>query len=499
MNDVPAHPKRRTGGRTRLLLGGICAVAIAVSSVAVATLAHADLTGPPGTTLKAAAERSGRYYGAAMGADRLNDSGFLAIANREFNMVTAENEMKPDATEPNQNQFNFSAGDQIYNWATQHGMKVRGHTLAWHAQQPSWMQTLSGSALRNAMIDHINGVMAPLQGQARLLGRGQRGLRRGRQPAARPTCRAPATTGSRSRSAPPAPPTRRVKLCYNDYNIENWSYAKTQGVYNMIQDFKSRGVPIDCVGLQTHFTGGSSLPGNFQHHAVQLRRPRRGRGDDRGRRHQRLDQPVRRADPGLHERAPLRRHHRVGRAGQRLLARQREPAAVRRQRQQEARLHLRPQRPQRRLHRRAGDEHVTERSSTSTSPPGGSQQIVGAQSGRCVDVPGSSTTTAPSCSSRTATAAQTSASPTPRASSCRYTATSAWTRTAKAPAMAPQVIIWDCNGQANQQWNVNSNGTITGQQSGLCLDAYGAATANGTKIILWSCNGGTNQQWSLRS
>ena len=33
------------------------------------------------------------------------------------------------------------------------------------------------------------------------------------------------------------------------------------------------------------------------------------------------------------------------------------------------------------------------------------------------------------------------------------------------------VIIWDCNGQANQQWNVNSNGTITGVQSGLCLDA----------------------------
>ena len=61
------------------------------------------------------------------------------------------------------------------------------------------------------------------------------------------------------------------------------------------------------------------------------------------------------------------------------------------------------------------------------------------------------------------------------------------------------MIIWDCNGQANQQWNVNSNGTITGVQSGRCLDANGAATANGTKIILWSCNGGTNQQWSLRS
>ena len=51
----------------------------------------------------------------------------------------------------------------------------------------------------------------------------------------------------------------------------------------------------------------------------------------------------------------------------------------------------------------------------------------------------------------------------------------------------------------NQQWNVNANGTVTGVQSGLCLDANGAATANGTKLILWSCNGGTNQQWTLRS
>jgi hypothetical protein len=61
------------------------------------------------------------------------------------------------------------------------------------------------------------------------------------------------------------------------------------------------------------------------------------------------------------------------------------------------------------------------------------------------------------------------------------------------------VIIWDCNGQTNQQWNVNSNGTITGVQSGLCVDANGAATANGTKIILWSCNGGANQRWTLRN
>jgi endo-1,4-beta-xylanase len=54
-----------------------------------------------------------------------------------------------------------------------------------------------------------------------------------------------------------------AKLCYNDYSIENWSDAKTQGVYNMVKDFKARGVPIDCVGFQSHF-GAGGPPASFQ-------------------------------------------------------------------------------------------------------------------------------------------------------------------------------------------------------------------------------------------
>jgi Ricin-type beta-trefoil lectin domain-like len=45
-----------------------------------------------------------------------------------------------------------------------------------------------------------------------------------------------------------------------------------------------------------------------------------------------------------------------------------------------------------------------------------------------------------------------------------------------------QVIIWDCHGGTNQQWNLNANGIVTGVQSGLCLDANGAGTANGTRL-----------------
>ena len=57
------------------------------------------------------------------------------------------------------------------------------------------------------------------------------------------------------------------------------------------------------------------------------------------------------------------------------------------------------------------------------------------------------------------------------------------------------MIIWTCNGQNNQKWTLNANGSITGVGSGLCLDVNGAGTANGTAVILWTCNGQANQRW----
>jgi endo-1,4-beta-xylanase len=52
-----------------------------------------------------------------------------------------------------------------------------------------------------------------------------------------------------------------AKLCYNDYNTDGVN-AKSTGVYNMVRDFKSRGVPIDCVGFQSHL--GTGIPGDYQ-------------------------------------------------------------------------------------------------------------------------------------------------------------------------------------------------------------------------------------------
>jgi endo-1,4-beta-xylanase len=215
------------------------------------------------TTLAAAASRTGRYFGVALAANKLSDTTYANIANTEFNSVTAENEMKIDATEPNQNQFSFGGADQIFNWATTRSKQVRGHTLAWHSQQPGWMQSLSGTALRNAMINHINGVMNHYDGQIAYWDVVNEALN---EDGTRRQSNLQATGNDwidvAFQTARAADPT--AKLCYNDYNIENWTWAKTQGAYTMVQSMKSRGIPIDCVGIQAHFNSGTAYNANFR-------------------------------------------------------------------------------------------------------------------------------------------------------------------------------------------------------------------------------------------
>ena len=483
----PAHrdgTRRRTPLPARALLAGVVGIA-AVATAALLTPANAAAS-----TLGAAAAQSNRYFGTAIAAGRLGDSTYTTIAGREFNMVTAENEMKPDATQPQRGQFNFNAGDQIYNWATQRGMKVRGHTLAWHAQQPGWMQSLSGSTLRQAMIDHINGVMGHYRGklaawdvvneafnedgsrrQSNLQGTGNDWIE---------------VAFRTARTADPS-----VKLCYNDYNIENWSYGKTQGVYRMVQDFKSRGVPIDCVGLQTHFTGGSSLPGNFQTTlssfaalGVDVALTEADVTNASTSQYAGLTQAcmnvprcigitvwgVRDSDSWRSGESPLL----FDGGGNKKPAYTSVLNAL-----------------------NAADPTPSQTTSPTTSgspnPPGGSGTISGVQSNRCIDVPNASQTNGTRV----------------QLYDCHGQTNQTWTYTSSkqlrvygskcldanggATANGTAVIIWDCNGGANQQWNINANGTISGVQSGRCLDVWG--TGNGQQVQIYDCHGQTNQQW----
>jgi endo-1,4-beta-xylanase len=181
-------------------------------------------------------------------------------------MITPENEMKWDAIEPSRGSFTFSAADSIVSHASAHGQRLRGHTLVWHSQLPNWVKSITDAGtLRTVMKNHITTEMTHYKGKIyawdvvnEAFADGGSGQHRS---SVFQDVLGDGFIEQAFRTARTADPS--AKLCYNDYNIENWSDAKTQGVYKMVKDFKSRGVPIDCVGFQSHF-GTSGPPASFQ-------------------------------------------------------------------------------------------------------------------------------------------------------------------------------------------------------------------------------------------
>src|SRR6266545_4024271 len=58
-----------------------------------------------------------------------------------------------------------------------------------------------------------------------------------------------------------------------------------------------------------------------------------------------------------------------------------------------------------------------------------------------------------------------------------------------------RVQLWDCTGGANQVWQPQLGGMLKNPQSGRCLDVVGAGTTDGTPLQIWDCNGTANQLW----
>jgi endo-1,4-beta-xylanase len=205
------------------------------------------------TTLKEAGACTNRKVGVALSASHLGEAQYAERA-RQFNYVTAENEMKWDATEPSQGNFTFGPGDQIVSFAQSNGMAVKGHTLVWYSQLPQWVSNLTAEDdVRRAMVDHINGVMAHYKGKViawdvvnevfeddtnatRRQSVFQRALGDGYIEEA-------------FRAARAADPD--AKLYYNDYDIES-DYRKADAAYEMVADLVAKDVPIDGVGMQMH-------------------------------------------------------------------------------------------------------------------------------------------------------------------------------------------------------------------------------------------------------
>jgi endo-1,4-beta-xylanase len=205
-------------------------------------------------TLKDAGACSNRPIGTALAASHLSESAY-ATAAKEFNWATPENEMKWDAIEPTQNGFSYSQGDQIVNFAKSNGMKVKGHTLVWHLQLPSWVTNLgTADQVRSAMNNHITNVINHYKDGGVVV-------------AWDVVNEAWENDGSKLRNSPfsaklgmdfidEAFKTARAadskaKLYYNDFRADGMN-AKAQSIYDMVKGMVERGVPIDGVGLQMH-------------------------------------------------------------------------------------------------------------------------------------------------------------------------------------------------------------------------------------------------------
>ena len=202
----------------------------------------------------------GTAVGATFYATGATSETYRTVLAREFNVVTAENVMKFSSLRPTRATFNYTAGDALVSFAHAHGMRVRGHTLVWHQQLPSWLTgaTWSRDTTIALLEEHVTNVVGHYRGQLAAWDVVNEAYSDGATPTLRQSTwmqgigREYIERAFRlARAADPD-----AQLFYNDYNIEGGG-AKADSVYNLLADLKARGVPVDGIGMQFHLVAGA--------------------------------------------------------------------------------------------------------------------------------------------------------------------------------------------------------------------------------------------------
>ncbi len=216
---------------------------------------------PDLTTLRGLADQRDFFVGAAVGTGLIaQNAAYAEVLAREFNMVTPENAMKMGALRPNQQSFDFADADAIVDFAERNEMAVRGHTLVWHTQVPSWVANGSWSReqLMGILEDHIKSVVGHYKGRIAAWDVVNEAV------ADNGTMRStiwmdvigPEYIAMAFQWAHEADPD--ASLFYNDYSAEGMG-NKSNAVYELVSDLRDEGVPIHGVGLQMHLTHDTSL------------------------------------------------------------------------------------------------------------------------------------------------------------------------------------------------------------------------------------------------
>ena len=204
--------------------------------------------------------------GVALNQRNVSDDSQKALVLREFNSVTAENDMKPGELHPKEGVWNWEKADKIANFCRENGIKMRGHCLCWHSQFADWMFTDSkGKPVKKEVFyerlrEHIHAVVnrykdvvyawdvvneAMADDGRSWPGREQSPYRQSRH---FQLCGDEfiAKAFIFAREADP-----NATLIYNDYSCVD--PGKRERIYNMVKKMKDAGVPIDGIGMQGHY------------------------------------------------------------------------------------------------------------------------------------------------------------------------------------------------------------------------------------------------------
>ena len=210
-----------------------------------------------------------KYFtvGVAVNQRNVTNPEQMALIKKNYNSMTAENDMKPGSLQPREGQFNWANADRIANFCRENGIKLRGHCLCWHSQFADWMFTdkdgkpASKELFYERLRTHIHAVVnrykdivyawdvvneAIVDGPA--LDREGNKRNPYRQSRHYRLCGEEfiAKAFEFAREADP-----KALLFYNDYNAAD--PAKRDRIYEMVKEMKAAGVPIDGIGMQGHY------------------------------------------------------------------------------------------------------------------------------------------------------------------------------------------------------------------------------------------------------
>lgn len=200
--------------------------------------------------------------GGALNMNELkNNENYRILVSTEFKSITAENAMKMGAISRGRGQYFWDDADYFVNFGVQNNLRVHGHALIWYKQSstsiPNWVLNFTGTKedWKQLMKEYITAIMTRYKGKVQSWDVVNEAIRDDGtyRPASEDiwakNIGSPEYIYWAFQCAREADPD--ALLFYNDFGHE-YSAAKRTAIANMVADMKSKGIPIDGLGMQMH-------------------------------------------------------------------------------------------------------------------------------------------------------------------------------------------------------------------------------------------------------